>query len=407
MAPINSLIVGLDFGGEEVTDVGKLVQGENRRFAFQYDEDFLERGVELSPLNLRSLRRVYQSPELWGLFQDSLPESWGRKVLYRRLAAQGITAPGLLDLLAMVGSRAMGALTYRPEMNEVDVVPEAVSIDMLAQEIEALYQGEPEKVIEQLERAAGSPGGARPKVVVGITGKGEILPDTGKLPPGVGRWLIKFHGDDAPTSGMIEAAYLWMAASAGIETPETRLLSAKDGRRYLAVKRFDRRLTERVHSHTFGGLIGGPGDVPNDYSELLGVAQQLTREASSLDELFRRMLFNVVVGNRDDHEKNFTFLMDSGGTWRVSPAYDLTWSGGTTRHDHTLLIGGKGREIGWADCLAVAGAVGMKARTAAVHRERVLEGAKRWPEFAGRAGLDERVMHQIQREIEVNAARLG
>lgn len=277
---------------------------------------------------------------------------------------------------------------------------------MLAQEAEELYRGEIPQVIEELERAAQSPGGARPKVVVGIDKAGKIYPDTGTLPKGVTPWLIKFHGDDPVTVGVVEAAYLRLAARAGIPVAESRVLTASDGRRYLATRRFDRvGDSGRLHMHTIGGLLGIERTAVTDYAELIGGAARVAKDMGAAAQLFRQMLLNVLVDNFDDHDKNFSMLMDPAGTWRLSPAYDLTWGRSGSR-GHATLIAGRDTGVEWSHCVAVAKAVGLTSASANSALEEVEAATDKWSECADEVNLSPELVDAIRRTIERRLAEL-
>lgn len=401
MTTTNQLAVALDFGVAEPVPVGRIARAPDESLLFQFADEFLDTGLEISPLTLPALKRVQRLPKdrLWSVFEDSLPDTWGRRILSRRLRGIGDGRDGPIDMLALVGRRAMGALTYEPGLESGTVAAQHYSVDMLAQEAEELYRGEPPQVIEELERAAQSPGGARPKVVVGIDEAGRIYPDTGTLPVGVTPWLIKFHGDDPVTVGVVEAAFLRLAARAGIAVPESRVLTASDGRRYLATRRFDRvGGGGRLHMHTVGGLLGLDRNAVTDYAELIGAAVQIAKDVGVGAQLFRQMIFNILVDNFDDHDKNFSMLMDPAGTWRLSPAYDLTW-GRAGSGGHATLIAGRGTDVKWADCTAVARAIGLTSAEADGALQEVEAATEKWLDCADEVDLSPEVAGAIRRTI--------
>jgi serine/threonine-protein kinase HipA len=404
--PTRRLEVSLDFGSV-TRPVGQLLVTTSE-FAFQYDEAFLDAPLPISPYGLPPIRRVVTRPireKLWGVFEDSLPDTFGRKVLARRMRELEIVEPTVLDMLGLVGSRAMGALVYVPSRAQ-EVSASAVDLGLLALDTEALYRESPAKVLDALVLAAGTAGGARPKVLVGRTPDGRLWPDGGRLPAGATRWLIKFHGDDSAFSGMIEGALARLAAHAGIEVPRSDVLESHEGRRYFAVERFDRLGAERLHLHTMGGLTGrGDFDVA-DYAELLGVTGRLTRDIASVEACFRRMVFNVAVGNRDDHDKNFAFLMDSAGVWRLSPAYDITWSDPAIKREHTMQVGSKGRDITTGDCLGVAEAAGLPRRRARAAMEEIVVAVQQFEACAAVEEVPDHLIARIAEDIRSNVKAL-
>jgi serine/threonine-protein kinase HipA len=405
--PIRSLKVALDFGDRTI-HVGQLAVTATH-YAFQFDEGFLENPLPISPYVLTPLRRVVQRPQLsglWGVFEDSLPDSFGRRVLARRMKKLGIEGPTALDMLSVVGTRTMGALIYAPSSDH-DSHTTPVALGLLAQDTEELYRDSPAKVLDALVAAAGTAGGARPKVVVGRTKDGKLWPDGGALPSDATRWLIKFHGDDSVHSGVIEHALTRLAAEAGIEVPASEILVAEGGKRYFAVERFDRPNERRLHLHTFGGLAMRSAFEPGEYSELLGVAHQLTKSLKAAEDAFRRMVFNVAVGNRDDHEKNFAFLMTADGNWRLSPAYDLTWSSPKVKPEHTMLVGSKGRGITGNHCREVAQSAGIPRSRADDIINEVVSAVAMFPDHAVRAKLPENMIDQINIDISANVSQLS
>jgi serine/threonine-protein kinase HipA len=370
---ISKLEVSLDFGREQRV-LGRLAV-TSTHYAFEFDSEFLDKPLPVSPFVLPPIKRVImrrRDERLWGVFEDSLPDSFGRKALARRMRSLGIDEASELDRLAVLGTRAMGALIYQPEAGESGVVAKPIELSALAQESELLYQESTEKVLDALVAAAGTAGGARPKAVVGRTPDGRMWPDNGSLPDGASLWIVKFHGDDSIHSGIIEGLLNELAGKAGIRVPRSEILRAADGREYFAAERFDRTRTERWHMHTMGGLTSRSDFEPPEYAELLGIAQQLTRSMRGVEECLRRMIFNVAVGNRDDHDRNFAFLMNAGGEWDVSPAYDITWVDPRRKPEHVMLVAGKGKGITRDDCWRLAQTAGVTRKNFnAIHDEVV------------------------------------
>jgi serine/threonine-protein kinase HipA len=263
--------------------------------------------------------------------------------MHRRMRERGID-PHRISVLAWLrhlGMRAMGALSYHPaEETDLDQSV-AVQLSELAQEAVAVFEGKSETVLPELELAGGSPGGARPKVVVALGPKGRALAGAEQLPQGFEHWLVKFSAQgDLPDASALEEVYAQMARAAGLRMPPTQLLPLGRGRRCFAVKRFDRQGSTRVHMHTLGGLLHASHRVPSlDYLDLLRATGALTRSQPEVVEAFRRLCFNVLACNRDDHVRNFSFLMSASGEWSISPAYDLIYSEGIRGHHTTSILG--------------------------------------------------------------------
>jgi serine/threonine-protein kinase HipA len=331
--------------------VGRLARDRQRRILFEYDASFVGSKLELSPfkLPLRSGVVVGESSVLDGLmgvFDDSLPDGWGELLIDRKAAELDLTASSLspLDRLALVGPRAMGALVYEPQTAIED--PTIVKLSELAKETETVLQGASGAGLERLIAVGGSPQGARPKVLVQLSPSGEIHFGARNIEPGFTAWLVKFRGphDDA-SSAALEHSYFLMANAAGLDVPRTQVLGkTRRDAGYFAIERFDRMGTTRWHTHTVGGLLHHPhGYAAFDYRDLLKLTRRLTRDEAAVAEMYRRACFNVLARNRDDHTRNFAFVMDEHGVWRASPAYDLTFAQGPGG-EHSILVGGEGRE---------------------------------------------------------------
>lgn len=301
--------------------VGQLALYQGKLY-FEYDPGFLHTGLELSPFSL-PLKAGAVSAEstpwggLFGLFNDSLPDGWGLLLMDRHLRSQGVETRYLtpLDRLAYMGNRTMGALTYEPA-RDVDTEAFEIDLGLMASSAINIYQGRSSKLLSQIAQAGGSPAGARPKVLVHLSGD-RMISGEAESPQGFEPWIIKFFSDnDHPDAGRIEYAYSLMAQDAGIDMPETRLFHDDNGRVWFGIKRFDREGQQRIHMHTLGGLLNADFRLPSlDYIDVLRATQTLTRNATDVERAFVVMVFNVLAHNRDDHSKNFSFLMDEKGDW--------------------------------------------------------------------------------------------
>lgn len=348
---IKELKVGLNFG-QEIQPVGRLAIRDGIIY-FEYDNTFLERNLEISPIKLPLQRGVIELPRtpfegLAGVFNDSLPDGWGRLLFDRMLRAEGILPNDVtpLDRLAYVGLNGMGALVYEPDEspNHYD---EKINLDVLASQTEQVLEGESGEVINELLALNGSSAGARPKAMIGLDSERKnISHGTGELSEGFEHWIVKFPNmQDGNDSGAIEYVYSIMAQNAGLEMPATHLFPSQKGSGYFAVKRFDRNKNKRFHLHTVSGLIHSNFRFPShDYEDLLALTSVLTKDIREVEKMFRLAVFNVMAHNRDDHAKNFSFLMDESGEWKLSPAYDLTFSNGPGGEQSTMVMG-EGRNI--------------------------------------------------------------
>lgn len=348
---IKEIKVGLNFGSG-IQPVGRLAI-RNRIIYFEYDEAFLQTNLEISPIKLPLQHGVIEFSKspfegLAGVFNDSLPDGWGRLLFDRLLRSEGVSPSDIspLDRLAYVGLNGLGALVYEPDqsLNRND---EMIDLDVLATHTEEVLKGESEEVIAELLALNGSSAGARPKALIGIDAdRKSIVHGTDQLPNGFEHWMVKFpNSQDGIDAGAIEYVYALMALDSGIEMPAIHLFPSQKGNGYFAVKRFDRNGNNRLHMHTVSGLIHNNFRFPSlDYEDLLSLTSVLTKDIREVEKLFRLAVFNVMAHNRDDHSKNFTFLMNEFGEWKLSPAYDLTFSNGPGGEQSTMVMG-EGRNI--------------------------------------------------------------
>lgn len=378
---------------------------------FQFDAEFLASGLELSPFKLPLKASVQKSPRepfdgLFGLFDDSLPDGWGRMLIDRRAAELGFSSSELtpLDRLALVGARSMGALVYEPETEVGD--PTAVQLDELAAETERVIDGKKHADLVQLMAIGGSPQGARPKALIQIDPRGDIRFGARDLREGHTAWLVKFPAKgDEKHAASLEVAYCDMAREAGIDVPRAQVLGrTKKSPGYFAIERFDRAPGKRVHVHTLGGLLHLPhGYKAFDYLDLLGVTRELTRDESAVLQMFRRACFNVVARNRDDHCRNFAFTMSERGEWSPSPAYDLTYMEGPGG-EHSTLVDGEGREPTVEHLARLAGKAGIKRGKAKEALERVRAAVDQFDTFASVASVPAALRKRVAKALGVPTA---
>ena len=342
-------------------EVGLLHQDKQRIF-FEYAPEFLKSGIELSPFKLPLKAGVFEEKShvfdgLFGLFNDSLPDGWGCLLLDRKLRKLGKSYAEItpLDRLSLIGANPMGALEYEPAAEDSDLYGD-VELDSLSGEVDRILEGEESLVLDELLKLNGSSGGARPKIVAYVSSdRKEIIHGSKTIPDGFTPWIIKFsERHDPQTSGELEYRYSLAAKAAGITMPETHLFPLKDGRGCFGVKRFDRTLKGKVHTHTACGLLHASHRFASlDYENLLKLTWILTRNHADAVEMARRMIFNVKSGNKDDHSKNFSFLLNEQLQWQLAPAYDLTPSAGING-EQTCMVNGKGRNITDADLIKTA-----------------------------------------------------
>lgn len=406
---MRTIEVRLDWGGQRCA-VGTLAE-EGQRIYFEYDASFLKTPLPISPFKLAARPGLIEHVDrefapVFGVFDDSLPDSWGVLLMDREFRKQGRSIAGIsqLDRLAYIGTRAMGALTYHPPLPDGQAGPLDVDLGVLAREAERVLEGSADEVLPALRIAGGSPGGARPKVLVGVREDGRMIAGTAELPDGYRHFIIKFAaGEDGPHVGTVEAAYALMAAEAGLDMPPTRLFETPDGGRYFGAERFDRRGKARFHMHSLGGLFHASHRVASmDYEGFLRTTRALTRDQRQVDEAYRRMVFNVVAHNRDDHVKNFSYLMDRNGEWKLAPGYDLIFSEGPGRQ-HTMDVAGEAERPGDRHMLRVAELCDVDSGVAREIIGQVRDAVADWPRFASTTGVPAETAHQIRRLLATRA----
>lgn len=385
----------------------------SRQVFFEYDPAFLRDPLWLSPFKLPPQpglidHRDHAFGPIFGLFDDSLPDGWGLLLMDRFFQQQGMALAevSVLDRLAWLGTRTMGALTYHPPAAPPGREAEPLDLHVLARASQKVIQGTEKEVLPQLLRAGGSPGGARPKVLIGVSGE-EILSGEDELPAGYTHWIVKFQtSQDARDIGPAELAYSLMAREAGITMPPTRLFETARGERFFGVERFDRQGNRRFHVHTFGNLIQSNFRIPsNDYLQLLDVTRILTKNRKDLLEAYRRMVFNVLAHNRDDHVKNFAFRMTDEGSWELAPAYDLIFAPGPGG-EHTMTIAGEGRAPSRKHLLQVAGRAGISNREAEEILDEVASAVFHWRAHARAAGVGAKTARMIETAMAECLGRL-
>jgi serine/threonine-protein kinase HipA len=389
--------------------VGRLARDRKRQILFEYDASFIESKLALSPFKLPLKPGVFGPSSvldgLMGVFDDSLPDGWGRLLIDRRAAELGIPAGSLspLDRLTLVGARAMGALVYEPEASIED--PMIIKLSELSKEAAIVLRGASGADLERLIAVGGSPQGARPKMLVQLSPDGEVRSGARTIDPGFSAWLVKFRGphDDA-SSAALEHGYFLMAKSAGVDVPRTRILGKTTRNAgYFAIERFDRTGTARHHTHTVGGLLDHPhGYKAFDYLDLLKVTRKLTRDEGAVAEMFRRACFNVLARNRDDHTRNVSFIMDAQGVWRASPAYDLTFAAGPGG-EHSMLVCGEGKEPQREHLLRLAREGDVRRAEGIIDEVRTAVG--RFKRFADEAEVPPKVRDAVAKALGISTGR--
>ena len=390
VAPGSPLIVLLRWDDGDVQTVGRLGQ-RDRIVYLEYDEAFLTSGLELSPIRhatTRGLIRPYDASVfggLHGVFHDSLPDGWGRLLVHRRARELDIEPATLtpLDRLACVGDQGMGALCYAPAADVWGAIDAALDLDRLSADARWVLAGHVSEVVAELGRLGGSPGGARPKALVAVNEQGDAVHGPEMSASGHDHYLVKFRGaDDPEDSAQIEQAYAAMARAAGVRMPQTRLIAGTRGRHYFASRRFDRDGARRVHAHSASGLLYADFRLPSlDYRDLIALTRTVTRDRRECRAMFALATFNVLSHNRDDHARQFTFLMSRDGRWRLAPAYDLTFAPGPGG-EHCTSVLGRGKDIDRERLLALAGYADLQDAEAREVIDCVADAVADWDHFA-------------------------
>ena len=337
--------------------VGTLAKTPERVVAFEYDLDWLNNGFSISPFSLPLIKKVFipkyePFDGLFGVFNDSLPDGWGRLLVDRLFLKNKINPVEIdnLNRLAVVQESGMGALTYKPE-HRFQTENDVSNLDILAQECSKILESQNSDNLDELFQLGGSSGGARPKILTSIDNED---------------WIIKFPSSTDPKNiGEKEYQYSLCAKDCGINMTETKLLPSEICSGYFGIKRFDRKNGKKVHMVSASGLLETSHRLPNlDYNLLMKLTLELTRNYEDIEQLFRLMCFNVFAHNRDDHSKNFSFMYDNNKKeWHLSPAYDLTYSS-SFNGEHATTINGEGKNPNLDDILAVAKNIGLNEKSA-------------------------------------------
>ncbi|MBQ6431685.1 MAG: type II toxin-antitoxin system HipA family toxin [Oscillospiraceae bacterium] len=416
------------------TQIGTVALPDDSKVAvFKYDRGFLESGIEVSPIVMPLDERTYSFAGLPmeafhglpGLLADALPDRFGNAVIDRWLAEQGREPASFnaVERLCYTGTRGMGALEFRPTLGPRYALSEKLNVDRLAQlasdilmQRESIHLDADADAMRQILQVGTSAGGARAKAVIAWNEQtNEIRSGQIDAGSGFGYWLIKFDGvrgngdrdiKDPPVYTRIEYAYYLMAKAAGIEMSECRLYRENDLFHFMT-KRFDREAQNgrKLHMQTLGALAHFDYNDPNSYSyeQAAMILRKLGLNSDSMEQLFRRMAFNVLAKNQDDHVKNISFLMDRSGRWSLAPAYDMTLSylpGHRWLGAHQMSVNGKRSEITDKDLLSCG--AGMDLFPAKCRRilQQIKAAVDDWDSYAAQAFLPRNATDQVKKLLE-------
>lgn len=403
--------------------------------SFEYAAAFVQSGIQVAPIAMPLARRVYRFPELAratfhglpGLLADSLPDRFGNALIDAWLASQGRQPDSFnaVERLCYTGKRGMGALEFVPaigprarQASRIEVGKlVALASQILSHRHDLQASLAPEDSADALRdilRVGTSAGGARAKAVIAWNRETDEV-RSGQVDAGAGfeHWLMKFDGvsgnrdkelEDPKGYGLIEYAYYLMARDCGIDMSECRLFR-EHGRAHFMARRFDRLAGgEKLHMQSLGAMAHFDFNLAGacGYEQALLVMRQLGLPMQCIEQMYRRMVFNIVARNQDDHVKNIAFLMDKSGQWSLAPAFDVTYSfnpAGAWTASHQMTMNGKRKDFGMADFNACARTASMKRGRAAQIVAEVQASVAKWPSFAEQAGVAEARRMAIQRNL--------
>ena len=409
----------------------------DRTAEFEYDAAFANSGIQVAPIRMPLSRRLYRFPELStatfhglpGLLADSLPDAFGQALINQWLATQGRKPDSMnaIERLCYTGTRGMGALEFRPAIaiGDDDLATRSLEIDRLVELASTVLQKRNElnttladetqaEALRDILRVGTSAGGARAKAVIAWNPETQEV-RSGQIQAGNGfeHWLLKFDGvrgnrdkelDDPQGYGAIEYAYSLMARDCGIEMTECRLLE-ENGRRHFMTRRFDRTTEgEKIHMQSLAAL--GHFDFNRagaySYEQAFLLMRELDLPMQAIEQQFRRMAFNIIARNQDDHTKNIAFLMNKRGEWSLAPAFDVIYSynpSGNWTAQHQMSLNGKRDDFDLDDFKACARTISLKRGRAETVVEAVQAVVDRWPDYAARADIPEPTVLAIKRNL--------
>ena len=417
------------------TTVGAVSWLDDRTYGiFEYDQNFLKKGLDISPvkMSLTDARRgngkfsfTALNKETFlglpGMLSDALPDKFGNSIIDAWLARNNRDSSSFnpVERLCYTGKRGMGALEFSPAI--IDKYDDSVSVEIselvkLAQEIMSERKGldiqlegseyENTDAILDILRVGTSAGGARPKAVIAMNDKGKIISGQADAPKGYDYWLLKFDGvtdlelGEPGGYGRIEYAYYLMAKKAGINMTQCKLLE-ENGRAHFMTKRFDRINGKKQHMQSLCGLAHYDFNMAGAYSyeQAFEVMRKLRLSKAEATEQYRRMLFNIIARNQDDHTKNISFLMGSNGKWKLSPAYDVTYShnpAGKWTNQHQMSVNGKRDHFTKEELIYTGKSISINKPEEIIND--VIAAVDKWPEYAKEAGVKKKASLDIRKQ---------
>lgn len=421
------------------TRIGIIHQDISKAYAtFEYDESFADSGIEVSPLRMPLSRNIYEFPALAGdpfygmpgLMADSLPDRFGNAVIEQWLMSLGKSLSDFtaIDRLCYTGKRGMGALEYVPASADIKDIDENINVremvkfasDILSNRENISLKAKDNITYSQLVQVGSSAGGARAKALIAWNETtNEVRSGQMQLGPGYDYWLMKFdnvskngdHGlEDKPEYTLIEYAYYLMAQSCGITMNECRIYNS-EGDHHFMTKRFDRENGRKLHMQSLGALAHISYQEPGvcGYELAAMYMKEIGISYKEIEQFYRRMVFNCLAVNQDDHVKNTSFIMDRTGKWVLSPAYDITFSYNSSNkwlRAHQMTVNGKTTEIGLSDLLEAGAKMGIKKRRCKDIISEIGVSVSGFATFAEQAGIKEKTYNYINSVIDVNMIKI-
>ncbi len=408
---IEKLNISIKFEDSDALRVGQLTSVAGKNY-FKYDAEFLKTELNLSPFKLKFDDSIQPCPaapfdNLFGVFNDSLPDGWGRLVMDRYLLSINKLPDQIsaLKRLSLVGEKGVGALVYQPsKLLELENNP-SVELTNYAEKSIQILSGEDQVVLDDFYRLTGTSGGARPKIQVIYDKLNDVLRyGQNTENKNESHWIIKFPSTfDLPDAAQVEYAYCLMAIDSGIEMAPSKLFKGKNDSYFFGTKRFDRVKNNRLHMHSFAGLVHDDFRLSTlDYGHLLDTALRLEKNKQVGERVIRLAMFNVLTMNQDDHSKNFSFLMDRSGHWRFSPAYDLTYSP-NVYGIQTTGVAGNNKNISFKDFESL----GRHFNIENVQKiwMQINEVTREWDSYAKRAGVSDPSRNMITNSLKIKSQR--
>jgi serine/threonine-protein kinase HipA len=418
--------------------VGAVIWDDRRDLAiFEFDKKFIDRDIDLAPIimpieKLKNGNRIYSFQhlnemtfkKLPGLLADSLPDKFGNKLIDIWLAQNGRSQNDFtpIERLCYVGKRAMGALEFKPEIRKDEAKLEEIQLNELVEiakkviaakeTLDTSFKINKTKALEQIIKVGTSAGGMRAKAVIAIHKNNKKIV-SGHVEPNKDyeHWILKFDGvqdevfGEPKGYGIIEYIYYLMATDAGIEMMQCRLLE-EESRTHFMTKRFDRSKGKKIHMQTLTGIAHYDyNDIGStSYEQLFQVMRKLKLGNDEIEQMYRRLVFNIIARNQDDHTKNTSFLLAENESWKLSPAYDITYSFnpivGRNTNKHQMSVNGKREHIGRNDLIKIADEINIKKPSEII--ENVKDSVSKWPVYASEFRLKTDQIKKINQNLKLD-----